>query len=227
MFETECIRRASGRNVVKLTCQSAGRETAALTSTLSFTSIPPSLSSSSCLWMCRSASRLKRSASPMHGGITIKQTSVGDWEEIKINQVSGIRPGGFFINVVQPGLQSRGVGGGLGLGEDLLLVFGANCAFWKKMLKAILNAASVSVGFSVHPGDSCAADWIQLPGPSGDNEHITASIPSEGPADPHTGQNYCSLATRHTHTPMYTNTTGSHDTIKSVNLILIINTKFS
>lgn len=46
-----------------------------LTSTLSLTSIPPSLSSSSCLWMCRSASRLKRSASPMHGGITMRQGS--------------------------------------------------------------------------------------------------------------------------------------------------------
>ncbi len=49
-----------------------------LTSTLSLTSIPPSLSSSSCLWMCRSASRLKRSASPMHGGITMRQGSAGD-----------------------------------------------------------------------------------------------------------------------------------------------------
>lgn len=46
-----------------------------LTSTLSLTSIPPSLSSSSCLWMCRRASRLKRSASPRHGGITMRQGS--------------------------------------------------------------------------------------------------------------------------------------------------------
>ncbi len=49
-----------------------------LTSTLSLTSIPPSLSSSSCLWMCRSASKLKRSASPMHGGITMRHGSAED-----------------------------------------------------------------------------------------------------------------------------------------------------
>lgn len=46
-----------------------------LTSSLSSTSIPPSLSSSICLWIMRRASRLNRSSSVKHGGLRELQGS--------------------------------------------------------------------------------------------------------------------------------------------------------
>lgn len=63
------------RSEIKMKSTAQVRAFYPLTSSLSSTSIPPSLSSSICLWIMRRASRLNRSSSVKHGGLRELQGS--------------------------------------------------------------------------------------------------------------------------------------------------------
>lgn len=71
-----------------------------ITSTLSSTSMPPSWSSSISLWMCWRASKLKRSASVIHGGLIWRHGSViKRWQEFSntLTRSTSLSLSGIFI----------------------------------------------------------------------------------------------------------------------------------
>lgn len=79
------------RSEIKMKSTAQVRAFYPLTSSLSSTSIPPSLSSSICLWIMRRASRLNRSSSVKHGGLRELQGSKrGKTNQNKKKNVSSI-----------------------------------------------------------------------------------------------------------------------------------------